>query len=202
MRGINFVPNSFIKTSALSINNLYPKVKCSWYLLFNSQNPTSLGKKSLYQQVSRIIKQDIPLRSVWCCLLPIQYTEIGTLNRQKRQRSHYMALLGIILTIHFLLLPSSLLILCLFVGLRVFEGVWHFRNRSCLLRISIGKLRKHSVSARSSDLLLQWGLRAFYLATVHCHQLERILLILPCLEASQHRIRPFAEMQIIGIPVC
>lgn len=56
---------------------------------------------SFNQQPSRIFKQDTPLRSV-CCLLPVHYTEKGTLNRQKRQRSHYMALLGIILKIYFL----------------------------------------------------------------------------------------------------
>lgn len=64
MRGINFVPNSLIKTSALSTNNLYARVKSSWYLLFNSQKPASLCQMSLNQESSRLIKQDTPLRSV------------------------------------------------------------------------------------------------------------------------------------------
>lgn len=98
MRGINFVPNSFIKTSALSINNLYPRVKCSWYLLFNSQ----LGQRSLNQQVSRIIKQDTPLRSVMLPTSTTVHRERNTKQTKKRQRSHYMALLGIILERHFL----------------------------------------------------------------------------------------------------
>lgn len=106
MRGINFVPNSFIKTSALSINNLYPRVKCSWYLLFNSQ----LGQRSLNQQVSRIIKQDTPLRSVMLPTSTTVHRERNTKQTKKRQRSHYMALLGIILvkTFSLFFLPPSL----------------------------------------------------------------------------------------------
>lgn len=82
MRGINFVPNSFIKTSALSINNLNPRVKCSWYLLFNSQ----LGQRSLNQQVSRIIKQDTPLRSVMLPTSTTVHRERNTKQTKKKTK--------------------------------------------------------------------------------------------------------------------
>lgn len=85
MRGNNFVPNSFIKTSALSINNLYPRVKCSWYLLLNSQ----LGQKSLNQQVSRIIKQDTPLRSVMLPTSNTVHRERNTKQTKKTKKPLY-----------------------------------------------------------------------------------------------------------------
>lgn len=87
---------------------------------------------------------------------------------------------------------------CLFVGLRVFEGVWHFRNRCCPLGISARKLRKRSVSVHAPQISVSsWHRKHFlapfkkppgttsYLATLSLHQLESILLIFPCLEASQ-----------------
>lgn len=46
------------------------------------------------------------------------------------------------------------------------------------------------------------GNTSILLGNICLHQLEKILLILPHLEVSQHRIRAFAEMQIIGIPKC
>lgn len=151
----------------------------------------SLGQKSLNQQVPRIIKQTTPL-SVGCCLLPIQYTEKGILNTQ---RSHYIvAFLGIILKIHFLGSFSR------FTSFYLTEGVWRclMFYKQKLLKISIEKLRKRSVSVHipqisSSSQHWEHFLAPFkkppatasYLATLRLHQLESILLIFPCLEASQ-----------------
>lgn len=152
-----------------------------------------------------------------CCLLPTQYTEKGILNTQ---RSHYIvAFLGIILKkyVCFVLPSFPPLILCLFVGLRVFEGVWHFRNRSCLLGISVGKLRKRSVSVLAPQTSFSSWHRdhflapfkkppgtASYLATLCLHQLESILLIFHVWKPPNNRIRLLAAMQIgrplIGIP--
>lgn len=185
---------ALIKTTALSIDNLYPREKHSWYLLWNSQKlHLSLGQKSLNQQVSRIIKQHTPVKSVGCCLLPTQYTGKGILNTQ---RSHYIvAFLGIILKIHFLCsFPPYPLSFCWP------EGFWRCLTfwKQKLLRISVGKLRKRLVSVHAPQISFSsWHRKCFlapfkkppgtasYLATLRLHQLESILLIFPCLEASQ-----------------
>lgn len=184
-----FLTSSLIKTSALSINDLYPRVKWSWYLLLNSQTlHLSLDQESLNQQASRIKATHICKHG----MLPTSNTvhrERNTKHTQKPLYSgfsrHYSQ------KIHFLCSsPPSHLVLCLFVGLRVFEGVWHFRNRSCLLGISVGKLRKCSVSVLAPQTSFSsWHRQHFlapfkksagtasYLATLRLHQLESILLI-------------------------
>lgn len=168
-------------------------------------NPTSLDQESLNQQASRIKATHICKHGMLLTSNTV-HTERNTRHTKKPLYSsfsrHYSQ------KTHFLCssLPSHL-IFCLFVGLRVFEGVWHFRNRSCLLGISVGKPRKRSVSVLAPQTSFSsWHREHFlapfreppgtasYLATLRLHQLESILLIFHVWKPPSNRIRPLTAM--------
>lgn len=171
-------------------------MKCSWYLLLNSQNPTSIFRPKVTEPTG-IKNYKATHTCKKCEMLPTS----NTVHRERNTKHTTKPLYSGFSRYHSentfsLFFPP--LILCLFVGLRVFEGVWHFRNRSCLLGISVGKLRKRSVSVHAPQISFSsWHRERFlapfkkppgtasYLATLCLHQLESILLIFPCLEASQ-----------------
>lgn len=116
-----FLTSSLTNTSALSINDLYPRVKCSWHLLLNSQNPTSIFRPKVTEPTG-IKNYKATHTYKKCGMLPTSNTVHRERNTKHRKTTLYSGFSRYYSENTFSLFFPPLSS-CLFIGLRVFEGV-------------------------------------------------------------------------------